>query len=323
MRRPYLKKTGNSIKVVDDTRLQEKLVERYFQNLDLNAVEPGAYDAEFNRERIYEGITAVIDADNTMPAKRGYGKWLAAASVIGILILFSWIYRLDILNYVSPVNYLEVSAANGNVTHIKLSDGTNIWLNSGSKLAYPETFRGDHREITLTGEGFFDVVHNADMPFIVHTGDITTHVLGTSFNIRAYANEKLVKIDVASGKVGVVPTENSNVDFGTVYLTPSQGVAFNKGTHSITKSTGVDIASISSWSKGKLVFKNSPLPEVIKSLSRKFNCNITADNNLSSCYVSADFTNVPLKDIVAVIAKLVKGKAEATGTNYHLKGKGC
>ncbi|RYE22253.1 MAG: DUF4974 domain-containing protein [Sphingobacteriales bacterium] len=88
------------------------------------------------------------------------------------------------------------------------------------------------------------------------------------------------------------------------------------------KSTGKD-TGVSNWINGKLIFKRTPLPEVVKTLSRKFNYAITADGNLSNCFITADFTNEQLKDIMSVIAKLVKGKAIPNGTAYHLKGKGC
>ncbi|RYY33490.1 MAG: DUF4974 domain-containing protein, partial [Sphingobacteriaceae bacterium] len=224
-------------------------------------------------------------------------------------------------NYISPIHTLEVTAVNGNITNVVLGDGTKISLNGGSKLKYPDTFRGNLREVSIEGEAFFDVAHDADKPFIVHTGDISTHVLGTSFNIKAYADEQLLKVDVVSGKVGIVPS--GNVEFKTVFLTPAEGIVYNKDKRTISKSSNVDVDVLTKWKEGKLVFKKSPLPEVIKTLHRKFNYSIKADDNLSGCFISADFTNVPLKDIMAVIAKLVKGKATLTDNGYHLKGKGC
>ncbi|GAA4928067.1 FecR family protein [Mucilaginibacter defluvii] len=308
---------------VNDGRLQEKLVEKYFQNLDLDDVQTGAHDAEFDSKGVYNKILYTIDAEAEAPKRRSYKGWLAAASVIAVLISLSYYFRYDILNYVSPVHTMQVAAARGSVTSIVLGDGTKVWLNGGSQISYPETFRGEKREVTITGEAFFDVVHKADQPFIVHTGSIATHVLGTSFNIKAYNDDPLLHIDVVSGKVGVVPAERSALLFSAIYLTPAQGITFNKKDNSISKSSGVDIANLSGWRAGKLIFKNAALPEVIKTLNREFEVSIRADANLTNCNISANFTNVPIKDIMAVIARLVKGKATLSGTVYRLQGKGC
>ncbi len=308
---------------VSDGRLQEKLVEKYFQNLDFDDVQTGPYDADFDSKKVYNNILNAIDAEIEAPKRRSYMGWWAAASIIAVVTSLSYYLRYDILNYVSPVHTMQVTAERGSVTSIVLGDGTKVWLNGGTCISYPETFRGEKREVTITGEAFFDVVHNADQPFIVHTGNITTHVLGTSFNIKAYGDDPLLHIDVVSGKVGVVPAEGSALSFSTIYLKPAQGIIFNKKDNSIAKNDGVDIANLSGWRAGKLIFKNTALPEVIKTLNREFEVTIRADANLTNCNISADFTNVPIKDIMAVIARLVKGKATLSGTIYHLHGKGC
>ncbi|MBE9583229.1 FecR domain-containing protein [Mucilaginibacter sp. JRF] len=308
---------------VNSDRLQEKLVEKYFQNLDLDDVQTGAHDAEFDSKGVYANILSTIDTVPEVPKRRAYTGWMVAASILAVFISVSYYFRYDILNYVAPVHTMQVSAARGSVTNIVLGDGTKVWLNAGSKISYPETFRGEKREVTITGEAFFDVVHDADKPFIVHTGELVTHVLGTSFNIKAYDDDQLLHVDVLSGKVGVVPAEGSTLSFNAIYLTKAQGITYNKNNRSIDRNNNVDMALLNSWKSGKLIFKNTALPEVIKTLNREFEVSIRADANLSACNISADFTNVPIKDIMAVIARLVKGKATLSGTVYHLKGKGC
>ncbi|MCC8409302.1 FecR domain-containing protein [Mucilaginibacter sp. UR6-1] len=308
---------------VNDGRLQEKLVEKYFQNLDFDDVQTGPHDAEFDSKGVYANILNAIDAVPETPKRRSYTGWMVAASVLIAFISLTYYFRYNILNYVSPVHTMQVAAARGSVTSIVLGDGTKVWLNGGSRISYPETFRGEKREVTITGEAFFDVMHKTDQPFIVHTGNITTHVLGTSFNIKAYDDDQLLHVDVVSGKVGVVPAEGSALSFNTIYLTPAQGITYNKTDNSISKTAGIDISALSDWKAGKLIFKNAALPEVIKTLNREFEVSIRADANLTACNISADFTNVPIKDIMAVIARLVKGKATLNGTVYHLKGKGC
>jgi hypothetical protein len=167
-----------------DQSLQEEIVNRYFDDLDLGKLpEANDHGVEFNSDKVYGRITAQIDGGKIKTFKK---QWLVAASLLAGLCLSAYIYRNNILDYVSPITTRQIAAANGKIVNITLADGTKIWLNGGSKLTYPDKFRGDRREITLTGEAFLDVAHDDHQSFIIHTGAVRTQVLGTSFNIKAY-----------------------------------------------------------------------------------------------------------------------------------------
>ncbi|MBD1387366.1 FecR domain-containing protein [Mucilaginibacter rigui] len=302
-----------------DRALQEKLVHHYFDDLQLNQQPEAGENAGFDSKEVYNRIINNIDA---MPVKRvGAGKkWMVAASLFAVasLSVLGFYNRIRILDIVSPIAQKQFSTVNGQVASLTLADGTKIWLNGGSKLSYPEAFRGDKREITLTGEAFLDVAHNATKAFIVHTGNIRTQVLGTSFNVKAYPEDSFVKVDVVTGKVGVVSSAAP-----TVFLTPAQGVTIVKKNHSAIIAKSIDVAALSGWKDGDFIVKNMPLPEVLNAVKHRFNVLIKADANLTKCSISANFTNVSLQNIMKIIAKLVKGKVTPDGTDYQLKGKGC
>jgi transmembrane sensor len=302
-----------------DRALQEKLVHHYFDDLQLNQQPEAGEIAGFDSKEVYNRIISNIDA---MPVKRaGAGKkWMVAASLFTIasLSVLGFYNRIRILDIVSPIAQKQFSTVNGQVASLTLADGTKVWLNGGSKLSYPEAFRGDKREITLTGEAFLEVAHNATKAFIVHTGNIRTQVLGTSFNVKAYPEDSFVKVDVVTGKVGVVASAAP-----TVFLTPAQEVTVDKKNHSAIITKGIDVAALSGWKDGDFIVKNMPLPEVLNAVKHRFNVLIKADANLTKCSISANFTNVSLQNIMKIIAKLVKGKVTPDGTDYQLKGKGC
>jgi transmembrane sensor len=302
-----------------DRSLQEKLVTKYFDDLQLNQQPKAGQDAGFDSDEVYNRIISNIDAMPVKSANRRK-KWMVAASLFAVAsfsaLLFQ--YRSQVLDVVSPITQKQIVAANGHVTNLTLADGTKVWLNGGSKLSYPETFRGDKREITLVGEAFLEVEHDAKKSFIVHTGNIKTQVLGTSFNVKAYPEDNFVKVDVATGKVGVVAALAK-----TVFLTPAEEVIVNKKDHSAITTRGVDMNALSGWKDGEFIVKNMPLPEVLNAIKHRFNILIKADANLTKCSISANFTNVSLQNIVKIISKLVKGKAIAEGEGYRLKGKGC
>src|SRR5690606_36092602 len=119
-------------------------------------------------------------------------------------------------------------------------------LNAESRLLYPSRFRGGRREVTLVGEAYFEVAHQADKPFIIHSGKLITQVLGTSFNIKAYENDPDIKVAVLTGKVGV---RNLTGNQKAVFLTPNQEAVYNKAINSIGKQK-VDASLSVSWKDG-------------------------------------------------------------------------
>lgn len=318
---PFRKKQSPA----NDPGLQQELANKYFDELDLNSVENATGDrVEFDAAMVYDRINTVLDSEETKP-KRSAKKWMVAASLIaglGISVTAAYYYRYALLDRISPIVTKQLVAANGEMANITLGDGTKVWLNGGSKLIYPESFRSEKREVTLVGEAFMDVAHDPEKTFIVHTGNVHTQVLGTSFNIKAYPEDNFIKVDVKSGKVGVV-TKTTVAKGTTTFLTPAEELVFNKKTNSAIKNTGVDINNLSSWKDGGLTFKNMPLLDVLNAVNHRFNVSISAEINLTRCSITANFTNVSLENIVKILSKIVKGKAVQKGSNYLLKGKGC
>jgi transmembrane sensor len=116
----------------------------------------------------------------------------------------------------------EIIAQHGSKTRTILPDGSTVWLNAGSKITYEPGFKGQYREITLQGEAYFDVVRNPDRPFIVHAGDINIRVLGTSFNVKSYAEDRTVETTLIKGLVQI--TRESNTKQDPIYLHPNQKI---------------------------------------------------------------------------------------------------
>ena len=141
--------------------------------------------------------------DIVNPLKRIFSFFnITAAAAVLLVFFFAGRFLLNTSGNVT-VSAIEQKTANGQQREIKLSDGTVVRLNAGSTITYPKTFSDTLREVTLSGEAFFSVAKNPKCPFIIHTGEIITRVLGTSFNVRAYPENEDVQIAVVEGKVAV------------------------------------------------------------------------------------------------------------------------
>lgn len=148
--------------------------------------------------------------------------------------------------------------------NLTLADGTNIILNSESSLRFPVHFSGNTREVWFTGEAYFKVTHNEKKPFIIHSGDVTVKVLGTSFNVMAYENEKNQEITLEQGEVEI------GIHGQKELLKPGHQVAVNKSTSQMVNRK-VDVESYISWKSGILRFDDMPLEQLLNRLTRWYN----------------------------------------------------
>lgn len=152
--------------------------------------------------------------------------------------------------------------------YILLPDSTQVWVNAASTLEFPETFGKTKREVTLTGEAYFDV-RNADrVPFIIHTGNVTTRVLGTAFNVKAYPGQPDVIVAVKRGRVQV--TRNDKV---VATLEPGQRakVAVQLDIPVIKLVKEEEVAE---WTVGKLIYDSLPLPMILEDIERTYNVSV-------------------------------------------------
>nr|MBD3620627.1 FecR domain-containing protein [Sunxiuqinia sp.] len=160
----------------------------------------------------------------------------------------------------------------GNSSSVKLPDGTIAYLNAGSRLVYPNFFKGKSREVFLIGEGFFEVAHNDEMSFIVQTNDLSVEALGTKFNLSAYPSDNRVETVLVDGKVklrekGFQPLKRDYI------LEPDQLAVFDRASTEINISE-VDVLNYVSWHEGFLNFESAELNRIAKKLERYYNINI-------------------------------------------------
>ncbi len=181
----------------------------------------------------------------------------------------------------APVNQLMVPF--GKRSKIVLSDNTVVWLNSGSSLIYPTTFRGKQRVVRLVGEAFLEVSKDPERPFIVETNLSKIQVLGTRFNIKAYPDETTEETVLAEGSVRL-SFHDTPLKQGVV-LEPEQRLVFKKESQSYSVSK-VNVADFICWTEGMFIFHDEPLPSVLMSISRYYNREIKWTDDTSEKIIS-------------------------------------
>jgi len=206
----------------------------------------------------------------------------------------------------------EYQCKTNEVRQIELSDGTKVWLNSGSSIITLEPFTGETRNVKLYGEAYFEVAPDAKMPFVVETQNLNTKVLGTEFNISSWPNSKIQEIELYEGKVRLEPQEGSQND---VFLTPGKRAHFNteNGVIVISENDGENQAA---WRNGILNFYNEELNQIASVLERKYNTQILITcSKAGNLRYTAEFKTESLEKVLLLLS-------EAKKFEYHISEQG-
>jgi ferric-dicitrate binding protein FerR (iron transport regulator) len=226
---------------------------------------------------------------------------LAAAVVIAVLGGAAW--WLNVKKTGNTFALVEKHNAVGTKSTIVLSDGSKIWLNADSKITYPESFTGRTREVYLSGEAFFEVTKNPQQPFIIHLSKGTVRVLGTSFNIRAYDNERVIETSVATGRVAFIPAPAAGKQRDTIFLTPNNKVHYSVNDDQVKVAPTAAVED-KAWTEGKLIFKARTLEEIAIELERNFGKKVVFVDEAPKYYrLTGAFENNSLDEILFYLSK--------------------
>jgi ferric-dicitrate binding protein FerR (iron transport regulator) len=199
----------------------------------------------------------------------------------------------------------------GKRSSMELSDGTKVWLNSGSKLVYTPVFKGEIREVFLEGEAYFEVAKNADKPFYVRTVAFKIKVLGTKFNVKAYSDDNQSNTVLSEGKVSM--KLNDQLFSKEVILSPYQKSTLLRNSDTFQISKVDDISKYTSWIYGYLEFDRENLADVLKSISRYYNINIELKLGDKPKIISGKL------DLKTEHERMLNGLARLSNTRYTKK----
>lgn len=219
---------------------------------------------------------------------------VAASLFIGLAGISMTVYQNSSKAPYSETITIETNA--GMRSSVKLPDGTLVYLNAESVLEYPVAFDRKERIVRLDGEAYFNVVHNEKQPFKVNTpGDhVTIEVLGTDFNLQAYSRDSSVQATLVRGKI----LYNIPADSLSYMLRPSDMVTYDIANQKISHEK-IDTDRMISWIDGCFVFKDTPIPDMIRQLSHYYSVDfLIEDKRLENYVFTGKFKDAPLEQIL-------------------------
>lgn len=212
------------------------------------------------------------------------------------------------------VRYSEIKVPYGQMSQITLSDGTKIWMNSGTVLRYPEQFGANNRSVAIDGEAYFEVTKMDYSPFTVNTADMKVQVLGTSFNLSAYKEDASTSVTLVEGKVAIQNNSGNTL----AQLAPGQMGTKNKNLATVAVQN-VKTSSYKAWTEGKIYFDDESLDKIAAKLNRWYNVDISFANQKlkSHRFTGTILKNKPVDQIMQALELLspitFKHKINATG----------
>lgn len=280
---------------------------------------------EIRSEKMWDAIEGEIDATRSLKfitpsARKSNYYWQAAAVALvlivsSIFVVSNWTDRNEDKRVAEhPVLY---KAGDNQHKVLSLSDGTKIRLNSNAQIQISEDYGRSKREITLTGEAYFEVVHDEDRPFIIQTPGASIKDLGTAFNVRALPGKNNVQVAVTEGKVSMWSARQTEKE--ATELVPGQFGYIDLENRTIQiEEFGVN--NYLSWMNGRLKFEEAPLDKVSLQLSRIFGLSFEySSKELKQLPLSTDFQYGSVKKVLEVISMTLHIDYEKDGSNVVWK----
>ena len=265
-----------------------------------------------NTETTWDEILIKANNKGGKVKKFNFHTFLKLAAAILLIGLVT--YVLVDLNKYQVITSDEV----GNKAYL-LPDASSVWLNDNSKIKFVKGFASSGREVSLEGEAFFEVKRDISKPFSVLSSSIKVEVLGTKFNLLANSNKPMVELMLVEGKVSFENTENKE----KLILLPGERLIFNRETSSATKIQNKDLNTMA-WKEQKLVFRNTPIQNVIEDLERYFKQNITVKNDkLFNCSFTSTFDNPELEEVLEILKYTMNLKISRQDDSIEISGTGC
>ena len=301
-----------------------------------------------DEDQIFNHIQEQIEVEAKAKIRRLpiWFSWAAAASIlIGIMVWQFIPTKSDSLNRIvyesnrekALIPLTEKQNNTKKILLVTLDDGSSIFLNPNSKISYAKNFnRGNIREVYLSGEAFFEIAKNPNKPFLVYANELVTKVLGTSFNIRAFADEKDITVKVRTGRVAVAVARLSDVqqkisirELDGIMLLQNQQAVLSRQEVRLVKSLVenpiiFDKDQPKNLMQQQFAFSATKATDVFKSIEKAYGVNIVFDEDLlSQCQFTGNITDESLYEKLDIICKTIEAQYQILDAQVIISAKGC
>ena len=274
-----------------------------------------ADEQHFDKERAYQLFLEHTESLVRPSLKRKaftISPWIYVAAMVVIVFFCGTIaFQSGKRVLQNQLTQITVEAPYGSKTKLYLPDGTLVWLNAGSKMSYAQDFGINERALNLSGEAYFEVTRNEEIPFKVHTEELDVKVLGTKFNFRNYKDDLEAKVCLLEGKVALNTRQKETI------LHPDQQALLDKKTGKLFVS-GTKAAYSAEWTNDRLYFDEVLLSDIIKELERSYDVKITvADDTLNTIRFYGNFRKreQSIQEIMNVLSSTDKMTYTMNGKN--------
>ncbi|HTN08316.1 FecR family protein [Agriterribacter sp.] len=210
------------------------------------------------------------------------------------------------------VSYNTITTPKGGQYQVLLPDGTKVWLNAASSIYFPTSFKEKQRTVSITGEVYFEVAHNAQQPFVVAAGKTRVEVLGTHFNIMAYGNEDVAKTTLIEGSVKV--TDEGRI----AKLHPGEQLQLNEKEFKVVRQA--DIEAELAWKNGLFFFKDAGIETVMKQAERWYNITVKYEGKIPEKQFNGKIPrNVNLSELMEILSFYDDMKCTIDGNTVTIK----
>jgi transmembrane sensor len=240
-----------------------------------------------------------------------------AASVVVLLACTIWFMNRPVQKQaisMKPALDLKITGRS-EYKYVVLPDSTQVWLNAASTLEYPHQFAAAKREVILTGEAYFDVKHADKQPFLIHTGKVTTLVLGTAFNIKAYPGRENIIVSVSRGKVRVHYDEKE-----VATVTPGQQVKVSNSNKPVVQKK-IAFTETAPWQQGNLVYDDETISDIVADLERIYDVTIRVQNEmLANERISTSFKReIGIEPALQVLCNVTDSRLKLVDNMYVIQ----
>jgi fe2+-dicitrate sensor, membrane component len=283
-----------------------------------------ALERMWNRDYPDESLEEIVAAMNRLdksldvaPRRRRapYLSRIAVAACIAAVFALGMLASYFFFKPAQADREYVLSASADSPGYFTLPDGTTVWLNSGGRLEYSGELDGNIRSVALFGEGYFEVVKNPRRPFHVAMDGLNIEVLGTCFDARCYPDLDIQDVVLRSGSVKVGDAQGN-----TRTLRPGEKLDYDRADGQMTVES-VNAERYCTWMKPRLVFSNVPLSDVMGTLERRFNVDVTMDSIVASKRVTITVKNETSDEIFDILCGITKTSYTVDGRNVTFRAR--